>query len=132
LSISEPGVYATDFDVWIGEAFAERGPFTLLIVLVEIAEAKVTPLSSTFLHVIGDEVDWQTMAELLGGSGRDWDGACFFPVTAGDGLLLDSAAARIRLQDLKLRLDADRLILNEGYFCDKWGRQIKVEEMPPQ
>ena len=132
MSISEPGVHATDFDAWIADIFAERGPFTLLIVLAEIAETKVTPLSSTFLHVIGDEVDWGTMAELLGGSGKDWDGACFFPVTTADGLPLDSAAARIRLRELKLRLDADRLVLNEGYFCDKWGRQIKVEEMPLQ
>jgi len=132
LSISDPKVRATDFDAWIAEAFAERGPFTLLIVLAEIAETKVTPLSSTFLHVIGDEVDWGRMGELLGSSGKEWDGACFFPVTTADGLPLDSATARIRLRDLKLRLDADRLVLNDGYFCDKWGRQIKVEEIALQ
>jgi hypothetical protein len=132
LSISEPHPHASDFDAWIAEAFAERGAFTLLIVLVEISETKVMPLSSTFLHVIGDEIEWATMGELLGSSGRAWDGACFFPVATADGLPLDNSAARTRLGELKLRLDEDRLVLNEGYFCDRWGRQIRVDEIPLQ
>lgn len=132
MSISEPRGQLTGFDAWIAEAFAERGAFTLLIVLVEISETKVTPLSSSFLHVIGEEVDWATMGKLLGSSGKHWDAACFFPVAGADGLPLDNAAARIRLRDLKRRLDDDRLVLNEGYFCDTWGRQIRVDEIPLQ
>ena len=27
------------------------------------------------------------------------------------------------------RLDADRLVLNEGHFFDRWGRRMKVEEL---
>lgn len=132
MSISDPRADATGFDGWIADTFAERGPFTLLIVLVEISETKVTPLSSSFLHVIGDEIDWEMMGNLLGSSGKDWDGACFFPVVTVDGLPLDNSTAQARLRDLKLRLDEDRLVLNEGYFCDRWGRKIHVEEIPLQ
>ena len=48
----------TDFDDWIAAEFAERGAFTVLVILVEIGETKVTPLCSTYFSVIGDEVDW--------------------------------------------------------------------------
>lgn len=132
MSISEPRHRATDFDEWIFAEFAERGPFTVLVVLVDIDETRITPLSSTFLHVIGDEVDWGGIGILFGGSGADWDGASFFPVTTSDGLPLDNAAARRELRKLKARLDDDRLVLNEGRFFDKWGRQMKVEEIPLQ
>ena len=132
MSISEPRHRATDFDAWIAAEFAERGAFTALVVLVAIDEAKVTPLSSTFFHVIGDEIDWSGIGILFAGSGADWDGASFFPVTTSGGLPLDNSAARRELRKLKERLDDDRLVLNEGYFFDKWGRQMKVEEIPLQ
>ena len=52
----------TDFDEWIAAEFAERGAFTALVILVEIDETKVTPLSSTYFNVIGDEVDWSEIS----------------------------------------------------------------------
>ena len=53
---------ATDFEPWLAGAFAESGPFTALIVLLRIGEAQVTPLCSTYVNVIGAEVDWSDMA----------------------------------------------------------------------
>lgn len=132
MSISEPRHCATDFDAWIAAEFAERGAFTALVVLVDIDETKVTPLFSTFFHVIGDEIDWSEIGTLFSGSGADWDGASFFPATTADGHPLDNSSARRKLQKLKARLDDDRLVLNEGHFFDKWGRKMKVEEVPLQ
>ena len=123
---SAPG---TDFERWLRAEFAVRGAFTALAVLVEITETTVQPLCSTYFNVIGDELDWAEMTVLFAGAGRDWDGAAFFPVTADDGGPLDNPSARLRLRELESRLDADRLVLNEGFFFDKLGRGLKIEEV---
>jgi hypothetical protein len=132
VSISETKNTATDFDRWIAEEFAENGPFTALVILVEIAEPAVAPLCSTYFNVIGDEIDWGEITVLFAGSGRDWSGACFFPVTAMDGGPLDNPAARLKLRELETRVDESRLVLNEGHFFDKWGRRLEIEEMQTQ
>src|SRR5262245_41104727 len=122
----------TDFDQWIAEEFARAGAFTALVVLVEITEMKVTPLASTYFNVIGDETGWGDITVMFAGAGRPWDAASFYPVTAADGGPIDNPAARLKLRELEARLDDDRLVLNEGYFFDKWGRRMQVEEVPPQ
>lgn len=132
MSTSEDKAHATDFDHWIAEEFAETGSFTALVVLVEIGETKVTPLCSTYFNVIGDEVDWGEITVLFAGSGADWDGASFFPVTGPHGGPIDNPTARLRLRDLEARLDEDRLVLNEGHFFDRWGRRLKIEEVALQ
>jgi hypothetical protein len=131
VSISEIKGPATDFDRWVADEFAETGAFTALVILVEIAEPAVVPLCSTYFNVIGDEVDWGEITILFAGSGRDWGGACFFPVTGGDGPL-DNPTARLRLRELEARVDENRLVLNEGHFFDKCGRRLEVEEMRAQ
>ena len=122
---------ATDFDRWLAEQFARAGEFTMLTVLVEIGETKVTPLRSTFLNVIGDEITWSELTALFAGAGAAWDGASFFPVLDTDGPL-DNVTARLRLRELEARLADDRLVLNEGQFFDKWGRRLKIEEVAVQ
>lgn len=129
MSTSETG---TDFDHWLREEFGRTGAFTALAVLVEISETKVTPLCSTYFNVIGDEVDWNEITVLFAGAGRDWDGVSFYALTAGDGGPLDNPTARLKLRALEARLDDDRLVLNEGRFFDKWGRHLKIEEIPVQ
>ena len=128
MSISEPQP-KTDFDRWLAAEFARTGAFTALAVLVEISDTKVTPLCSTYFNVIGDEFDWGGITVMFAGAGREWDGASFFPLVAPDGGPLDNPNARLRLRELEARLDDDRLVLNEGNFFDKWGRQLKVEEV---
>jgi hypothetical protein len=130
VSISERPA-RTDFDRWITEAFTATGAFTAMVILVEIAGIKVTPLCSTYFNVIGDEVDWGEITLLFAGAGREWDGASFFPVTGPHGPL-DNPNARLKLRELEARLDDDRLVLNEGNFFDKWGRRLKVEEVQIQ
>lgn len=122
----------TDFDVWIAEEFAQTGEFTVLVVLVAITEIKVHPLCSTYMNVIGSDIDWGEITVMFAGSGQDWHGAAFFPVTAPHGGPLDNPAARLQLRDLEQRLDEDRLVLNQGHFFDKWGRRMKIEEVEQQ
>jgi hypothetical protein len=38
----------------------------------------------------------------------------------------------LRLREIEARLDADRLVLNEGHFFDRWGRRLNIEEVAPQ
>jgi hypothetical protein len=123
---------ATEFDHWLAAEFAENGAFTALAILVDIGDTQVSPLCSTFFHVIGNEIDWDGIVELFAGSGVDWNGAAFFPAAAGDEGPLDNATARQQLRDLEARLDQDRLVLNEGAFFDKLGRRLKIEEVTVQ
>jgi hypothetical protein len=132
VSISNRSEPTCDFDRWIVEEFAAREAFTVLIVLVQIAGTKVVPLCSTYLNVIGDEVDWSEMTVLFAGAGADWSGAAFFPLTGPDGGPLDNPTARTRLRELEERLNESRLVLNEGHFFDKWGRRLKIEEVELQ
>lgn len=132
MSTSEPGAGASDFDGWIVEEFATTGAFTALVVLVEIGGQTVTPVTSTYFNVIGDEVAWREIAALFAGSGVAWDGASFFPHVAPAGGPLDNDSARSRLRALEARIKAERLTLNEGFFFDRHGRRMMVEEVPVQ
>lgn len=116
----------TDFDRWLGRLF-RKGPFTALIVLVRIAQPKVEPLRSTFVHVVGDEIDWGDIVLMLRSAGVSWDGAAFFPTRDDEGGLVPDETARARLRELEGALRENRLVLNEGAFFDVWGRNLKVE-----
>ncbi|MEP9378188.1 hypothetical protein ABLE91_15850 [Aquabacter sp. CN5-332] len=124
-----PGA-GVEFDAWLSETFAAEGAFTALVVLVRIGALEVTPLASTFLNIIGDEVRWAEIVGLFAGSGKAWDGAAFFPVLDAGGLLLN-AEARARLRALETRVQENRLTLNDGEFFDAWGRRLKVEAATP-
>jgi hypothetical protein len=129
LSISDAGGRTTDFEAWLVAEFAARGSFTALVILVEIGEVSVTPLSSTYMSVIGSEIDWPEILALFSGAGVAWDGAAFFTVRAPSGDPLDNAAARAKLREVEQQVLADRLTLNRGYFFDKQGRRLMIEEM---
>lgn len=116
----------TDFERWLRKML-RKGHFTALIVLVRIAEPRLEPLRSTFVHVVGDELDWGDIVLLLRGAGVSWDGAAFFP-TREDGGLVPDELARARLRELETALDQDRLVLNKGEFFDVWGRRLQVAE----
>jgi hypothetical protein len=122
---------APEFNDWIVSEFDERGAFTALVVLVEIGERSVTPLASTYLNVIGTEVDWLEIQALFAGAGVKWDGASFYPATAPEGGPLDNAAAREQLREIEERVKAERLALNDGFFFDRHGRRMMVEEAGP-
>lgn len=118
-----------DFQRWVVEQFARTEGFTILIVLVEIGEASVAPLASSYLHVIGDDIAWPDFADLLNRSGKKWDGVALFAHAASKGGPIPDMLAKVRLTEIEERVRADRLTLNEGAFFDRWGRQMVVEEM---
>jgi hypothetical protein len=121
---------ATDFDHWLRDTYAATGGFTALIVLMKISRQRVRPLSSAFVHVIGDEIVWGEVTRLLSGSGVTWDGVAFFPVSAKDGGPVDEATARLRLRMVETRIEDDPLAINDGHFFDMWGRRMRVDEEP--
>ena len=100
--------------------------------LVHIVDTKVAPLCSTYLTVIGDEVEWSEMAVLFAGAGADWERRGL-PTRGDDGDPLDNPTARVRnLQELEARVNESKLVFNEGRFFDKWGRRFKIEEVESQ
>jgi hypothetical protein len=119
-----------DFDEWIGQEFA-RGPFTALILVLQIGEDSVEPVASTYLHVIGDEVDWAAMRRLLDGAPHQWNAAAFFVSRGEAGGPVADRLAKIRLADMEEKVKADRLELNNAGFFDNRGRRMMVEEALP-
>jgi hypothetical protein len=121
----------TEFDRWLSEQFAATGTFTALMVLLHIAEPHVTPVCSSYVNVVGDEIDWDEMTVLLQGSGIGWEAVAFFVETADGGGALTSVEANRRLKNLTQTIEADRLHLNRGWLFDRRGRRLRVEEMLP-
>jgi hypothetical protein len=105
----------------------QQGEFTVLVVLAKIGDRGVAPLCSTYLHVVGDEVDWEEIKIMFAGSGQSWDGAAFFPTKAASGGPIDNPTARLRLNELEAKITEDRMTLNEGHFFDTQGRRIEIE-----
>ena len=125
----------------IAEAITDIDAVTLLRAYTTVQEvlsklesssaSSISPTLASLADVIGDEVDWSDMVLMFAGSGRDWDGAAFFPVTAETGGPLDNLFARLKLRTLEARLAEDRLVLNEGTFFDRFGRRLMIEEVTP-
>ena len=121
------------FDAWIAEEFAATGGFTALVVLVGIGELSVTPLRSTWFHVIGDELDWPAVARLLRRRrrrlGRRALRAAHRPTPAGR---CPTPRRGIALRDLGQAVIEDRTVLNAEHFFDRHGRRMQIEEVPAQ
>jgi len=128
----EAGFAINRFDDWIADEFERTGGFTALVVLVSIGPLEVLPLRSTYMHVIGDEIDWSGFSGLMGGAGVEWDGVVFVPHSRRDGGPVTDDEARAELQTLGRRIVEDRMVINEGHFFDRWGRRMRVEEARPQ
>jgi hypothetical protein len=119
----------TEFDEWLKSMVGRLGEFTVLVILADISERNVTPLCSTYFHIIGDEVDWDEITVMFAGSGQNWNGAAFFPTKADTGGPIDNPTARRRLTELEAKVVEDRMILNDGHFFDVQGRKIKIEPL---
>lgn len=118
---------STDFDDWLVETFARVGSFTMLIVLVEIGETTVSPLASSYLHIIGDDTRWPDMLQLLSGAGTTWNGAAFYQADRTG--LVDDAIAKQRLATLARHLKGDRSLLAHSDFFNAQGLRLKIEEV---
>ena len=117
----------TEFDAWLQDMVALHREFTVVVILAEIGERSVVPVCSTYLHVLGDEVDWTEIKALLAGSGRNWDGVAFFPTKGVNGGPIDRETVGLRLAELEAKVIENRMVLNDGHFFDTSGRQIEIE-----
>ena len=120
-----------DFDGWLQVFFRQTGGFTALIVLVGIGGERVAAVSSTYVHLIGDDLRWTEFAALMTKSGRPWDGVVLFPETTDGHGPIPDMLARIRLRDVEARIAEDPIHINDGHFFDRWGRRMKIEETVP-
>jgi hypothetical protein len=118
----------TDFEAWLKAQFADTGAFTVFIVLVRISDDSVAATRSTFAQMIGDDMDWAEMMELLAGAGAAWDGVGFFVGLAHDGGPMADDEARAKLKQIEAEVMADPLVLNRGRFFDRHGRHLQVDE----
>jgi hypothetical protein len=118
----------SDFEQWLSAQFADTGPFTAFIVLVRIEGDDVTPLKSSYAHLIGDDMPWRQMRGLLDGSGERWDGVAFFVGLSHGGGPLGDAAAANKLKEVEADVKADALVLNRGMFFDRQGRHMRIDE----
>jgi hypothetical protein len=119
----------TDFDDWLVESFAESGSFTMLIVLMEINETTVEPVSSSYLHIIGDDPRWSDMVAMFAQSGVEWNAAALFRADR-DGLI-DDSTAQWRLSSLTRHLRKDRSLVEHGEFFNHQGLRLKLEPVQP-
>jgi hypothetical protein len=123
---------ALTFDDWVAAEFARTEGFTALVILVSIGNLSVTPLKSTYFHVIGDEIDWVQVEALLAKSGVAWDGVVFASLSTEEGGPVSDAIAREELRSLGQRVVADRMTINDMHFFDGLGRRMQIEEAQPQ
>jgi hypothetical protein len=119
----------TDFEHWLAAQFADTGPFTAFIMLVGIGGHQVTPLKSSYAHMIGDDMPWPGMRALLDGARAPWDGVAFFVGLAHDGGPLPDAVAAAKLKLVEADVKADPLALNRGLFFDREGRHLKIDQV---
>jgi hypothetical protein len=118
-----------DFEQWLAVQFADTGPFTIFIVLVQILGDEVVLLKSSYAHLIGDDMSWDEMRALLDRARSPWNGVAFFVgLGHAGGPLPDEAAAR-KLRDVEADVKADPLALNRGLFFDREGRHLRIDEV---
>lgn len=120
----------TDFDDWIVSTYGEVGSFTMLFVLLDIGETSVELLRSAYLHVIGDELRWLEMVDVIRQAGVHCSGAVFY--RAGREGLVEDEEARARLASLVRKLHEDRSLIGEGEFFNMDGLRLVIEEIKPQ
>lgn len=122
----------TDFDDWLTATFAETQGFTMLMVLVGIADGRVDLLKSAHLHVIGDDLRWPDLMVHFDRSGAPWDAVVLF--RAGrEGLVADDIAVA-RLDALTRAMNGDRTLIRDGEFFNRDGLRLRLddaEEQPP-
>ncbi|MCA0301154.1 MAG: hypothetical protein LCH95_02015 [Proteobacteria bacterium] len=121
----------TDFELWLSAQYAETGSFTAFILLMRMAGDEVVPLKSSYAHLVGDDMPWRQMRELLDSARTAWDGVAFFVGLGATGGPLPDAVAARRLKDVEADVKRDPLVLNRGRFFDRQGRHIRIDEVEP-
>jgi hypothetical protein len=117
----------TEFESWIVEQYEATDGFTALILLLTLGGDKVSMISCSYVHVIGDEVRWRDMKSMLDASRRKWDAFVVFAESPPGGGPLIDVVAKARLQERIDEVTVNRMILNEAGFFDTRGRHIRID-----
>jgi hypothetical protein len=115
------------FETWIKQTFALQGAFTMFLILMKDEPTTLSPLCSSYLHVIGDDVIWSELTETLNGAGVFWDSVATFAGQDEFQQIFADPEAKARLRELEVALLADRLVLQKGELFDRWGRRLQIE-----
>lgn len=116
-----------DLEAWFAERYAETSGFTALLLLLDIADERVSPISCAHLHVIGPDVGWRDMKTMLDASRRRWDGVAIFVEAAPGGGPVIDLVAKARLQGRIDEVTANRMVLNDAGLFDTLGRRFRVD-----
>lgn len=116
-----------DFTDWLTSRFEATGGFTALVVLLQIGGDVVTPITCSYVHVIGADVPWRDMKAMLDASGRAWNGAAIFAESAPGGGPIIDIVAKARLQQRIEEVTMNRMVLNEAGLFDGRGRRIRID-----
>jgi hypothetical protein len=116
-----------EFESWIVEQYAATGGFTALILLLTLGGDKVSMISCSYVHVIGDEVRWRDMKSMLDASRRKWGAFVVFAESPPGGGPLIDVVAKARLQERIDEVTVNRMILNDAGFFDTRGRHIRID-----
>jgi hypothetical protein len=114
----------TDFDNWLVKVFAEVGWFTLLIIVVDIGEGTVSPLASSYAHIIGDETRWADIVNVMAVADVPWNGAAFFRI--GSGGFVDDAMAQEQLSSLTRNLEESPSLFRDSRIFDPNGGILSI------
>src|SRR5260370_41067698 len=118
----------TDFEQWLTAQFADTGPFTAFIVLVQISGEAVSAVKSSYAQLIGDDMPRAEMRALLDGARTHWDGVAFFVGLGHAGGPLSDAAADARLKEGEADVPADPPALNPRLCFHRHGRNPRGHE----
>jgi hypothetical protein len=119
----------TAFDRWFDETLEREGLFTLFLIVMLQQATTIVPQRSTFLHVIGPDVSWSQLADLIGDEPA-WDCVAIFAARAPAGGPLPDETARQRLQTLDAAVLCDRLTVRRGELFDRHGRRLDLALAP--
>lgn len=120
---------STDFDNWLGGRFADGGPFTALVIVMSAAGPAMEPIASTHAHVVGGDIAWPQMADLLDGTGTDWNAVVIFAAAMDSGGALPDESARLTLRRIEEEILRDRRTINAGHLFDRLGRRVTLEDI---
>ena len=116
-----------EFERWIVEQYAATNGFTALILLINLGSDKVDLISCSYVHVIGDEVRWKDMKNMLDAARLKWDAFAVFPESPPGGGPLIDLVAKARLQERIDEVTVNRMVLNDAGFFDTHGRHIRID-----
>lgn len=101
----------------------------MFLILMKEEPATLTPLCSSYLHVIGDDVAWADLTETLNGAGVIWDSVAVFAGQDEFQQIFAGPEAKVRLRELEVALLANRLVIQRGELFDRWGRRLQIERL---